>query len=190
MDSKQEGGQWHRHCSMRRINFFATRPKISRWGLELGDRQNRRKDRPLSLQRLSKSIALAYPESLSLRAHRHTSFRWGRSTMFGKEVEIGGRMLYQQVKARRRWHNICLLKPIRSLSVYEPIAKQVLLGSSPNLRGNGGELGGRVWQIVFAQNQFVGNMTDRICEFVHSTSVAYLLARRNMTSVLWRHAPN
>ena len=67
-----------------------------------------------------------------------------RPSIWGEGVELGGREWYL-VKAHHGGHNLSIETETLSLSVYEPIAIQILFrGTVPQFVG-GVELGGRVW---------------------------------------------
>ena len=62
---------------------------------------------------------------------------WGGSVPHLREgVELGGRVWYLQ-KARRDGHNMSIENEMLSLSVYEPIALQILLGAVLEFGGRG-----------------------------------------------------
>ena len=72
--------------------------------------------------------------SLRLRANRNANFSLGGpSPNLGEEVELGGRVWYP-VKLLHVSYNLFAGTEMLSLSVYDPIAIQILLGGpSPNL---------------------------------------------------------
>ena len=75
----------------------------------------------------------------------------GTVPQFGRGVELGGWVCYP-VKLLHISCNLFAGTEMLSLTVYEPIAIQILLGGpSPSL-GEGVELGGRVWYTVKAHH--------------------------------------
>ena len=85
--------------------------------------------------------------SFRLRANRNTHFAWGTVPQFGQGVELGGRVCYP-VKLLHISCNLFVETEMISLTVYEPIAIQILLGWTVPQFGRGVEVGGRVWYPV------------------------------------------
>ena len=82
--------------------------------------------------------------SLRLRANRNTNVAWGTVPQSGRGVELGGRVWYP-VKLLHISYNLFAETEILSLTVYEPIVIQILLGGQcPNLGGRGGVSGSSV----------------------------------------------
>ena len=79
-------------------------------------------------------------ETLSLSVYELIAiqiFLVGIVPQFGRGVELGGRVWYP-VKLLHICYNLFARTELLSLSVYEPITKQILLGGpSPNLGGRG-----------------------------------------------------
>ena len=90
--------------------------------------------------------------SLRLRANRNTNFAWGTVPQFGGGVELGGRVWYP-VKLIHNRYNLFAGTETLSLSVNEPIAKQIFSGGTvPPIWVEGVELGGRMWYPVKAHH--------------------------------------
>ena len=70
-----------------------------------------------------------------------------RPPILEEGVELEGRVWYP-VNAHHNTHNLSSENKTLSLSVYEPIALQILLGGPSQNLGEGVELGGRVWYPV------------------------------------------
>ena len=101
---------------------------------------------PCELLHISYNL-FAGTEMLSLSVYEPIAIQiligGGPSPNLGEGVELGGRVWYP-VKAHHNGHNLSITTETLSLSVYEPIAIQILLGGpSPNF-GDRLELGGRV----------------------------------------------
>ena len=75
----------------------------------------------------------------------------GTVPQFGQGVELG-RWVWYPVKLLHICYNLFAGTEMLSLTVYEPIAIQILLGNRPPIWGEGVELGGRVWYPVNAHH--------------------------------------
>ena len=71
----------------------------------------------------------------------------GTVPQFDRGVELGDRVWYP-VKFLHICYNLFAGTEMLSLTVYEPIAIQILLGGTVPQFGRGVELGGRVWYPV------------------------------------------
>ena len=66
----------------------------------------------------------------------------------GGGVDLAGRVWYP-LKVLHMMYNVFAVTEMLSLFVYEPIAKQIMVGRTvPQFGGEGVELGGRVWYSV------------------------------------------
>ena len=71
-----------------------------------------------------------------MRANRNTNVAWGDRPQFGLRVELGGRVWYP-VKLLHISYNLFAGTEMLSLSVYEPIAIQILLEGRPPISPRG-----------------------------------------------------
>jgi len=85
-------------------------------------------------------------DMLSISVYEPTAIQillGGTVPQFGRSVELGDRMWYT-VKLLHICYNLFAGTEVLSLSVYEPIAIQILLGGTVSQFGRGVELEGRV----------------------------------------------
>ena len=123
---------------MHRKPFFNTTPRFGE-GVELGGREWY----PIKLLHISYNL-FAGTEMLSLSVYEPIAIQillGGTVFQFGRGVELGGWVWYP-VKLLHISYNLFAGTEMLSLSICEPIARQMLLGGTAPQFGRGVELGG------------------------------------------------